>query len=248
MEEKSKFLKELNHFVSEIHTKGDSVTVNDVKTHFKDMNLNKEQLELVFDYLLAQKIVVKGYLKMNPSAPELEANPLTEEEEAYLKEYQEELDPIKILSEEERQELFQKLLDGDTASKNPLIEAYLPEVVTIAKQMHHPDIFLGDLIQEGNLGLLIGLDMLTDATRAHAMILEQIRQNMQLLIEEHTELKKRDSKMVEKVAQLDEAIKDLTEELGHKVTIDELAVYLGMTEDEIEDILKLTGDDSEETD
>ena len=53
-------------------------------------------------------------------------------------------------------------------------------------------------------------------------------------------------KMVEKVAMLDEAIKMLTEELGRKVTIDELAVYIGMTEDEIEDILKLTGEDSEE--
>ena len=43
---------------------------------------------------------------------------------------------------------------------------------------------------------------------------------------------------------LDESIKTLTEELGRKVTIDELAVYMGMTEDEIDDILKLTGEDS----
>ena len=45
---------------------------------------------------------------------------------------------------------------------------------------------------------------------------------------------------------LDEAIKTLTEELGRKVTIDELAIYMGLTEDEIEDILKLTGEESEE--
>ena len=52
--------------------------------------------------------------------------------------------------------------------------------------------------------------------------------------------------MAEKVEALDEAITALTEELGRKVTIDELAVYMGMTEDEIEDILKLTGEDNEE--
>jgi hypothetical protein len=38
----------------------------------------------------------------------------------------------------------------------------------------------------------------------------------------------------------------LTEELGRKVTIDELAVYMGLEVEEIEDILKLAGEDSEE--
>ena len=112
--------------------------------------------------------------------------------------------------------------------------------------MHHPEVFLGDLVQEGNVGLILGVDMLTDVETAHQTITEQICQSMQMLIEEHTELNNRDKKMVEKVAMLDESITTLTEELGRKVTIDELAVYMGMTEDEIEDILKLTGEDSEE--
>ena len=46
--------------------------------------------------------------------------------------------------------------------------------------------------------------------------------------------KNHDKKMIEKVTMLDESIKTLTEELGRKVTIDELAVYMGMTEEEIE--------------
>ena len=69
---------------------------------------------------------------------------------------------------------------------------------------------------------------------------------MQMLIEEHTELSGRDKKMVEKVQLLDESITQLTEELGRKVTIDELSVYMGMTEDEINDILRLTGEEPEE--
>ena len=52
--------------------------------------------------------------------------------------------------------------------------------------------------------------------------------------------------MVEKVALLDASIQTLTEELGRKVTIDELAVYMGMTEEEIEDILRLTGEETQE--
>ena len=67
-----------------------------------------------------------------------------------------------------------------------------------------------------------------------------------MLTEEQDELHSRDKKMVEKVSALDEAIKTLTEELGRKVTLEELAVYMGLTEDEIEDILRLTGEDADE--
>ena len=52
--------------------------------------------------------------------------------------------------------------------------------------------------------------------------------------------------MIEKVSALDESIKSLTEELGRKVSIDELAVYMGLDEEEILDILKLTGEETEE--
>ena len=112
--------------------------------------------------------------------------------------------------------------------------------------MYHPEIFLGDIIQEGNVGLILGLDMLEDVSTAHETIVNQVKQCIQMLIEEHTEVKSRDNKMVEKVTMLDESIKALTEELGRKVTIDELAVYMGMTEEEIDDILRLMGEDSED--
>ena len=245
MEGKTEFLKKLNELVAVVRDNGNQVAVDEVKTYFSGMNLNEEQIELVFDYLLAQKVVVKGYIKMDmPEAKEQVV--LTEEEEAYLKEYEEDLKAFKHATEQEHQALLAKVLKGDSNAKSRLIELYLKEVVEIAKEMHHPEVFLGDLVQEGNVGLILGVDMLTDVETAHQTITEQIRQSMQMLIEEHTELSNRDKKMVEKVAMLDESITALTEELGRKVTIDELAVYMGMTEDEIEDILKLTGEDSEE--
>lgn len=245
MEGKTEFLKKLNELVAVVRDNGNQVAVDEVKTYFSGMNLNEEQIELVFDYLLAQKVVVKGYIKMDmPEAKEQVV--LTEEEEAYLKEYEEDLKAFKHATEQERQALLAKVLKGDSNAKSRLIELYLKEVVEIAKEMHHPEVFLGDLVQEGNVGLILGVDMLTDVETAHQTITEQIRQSMQMLIEEHTELSNRDKKMVEKVAMLDESITALTEELGRKVTIDELAVYMGMTEDEIEDILKLTGEESEE--
>ena len=121
------------------------------------------------------------------------------------------------------------------------------EVLEIAKSMYQPDIFLGDLIQEGNLGLVLGLDMLTDVRTARETLRQQIRQSIQALIEEYMDSDSRNKKMVEQVKFLDESITKLTEELGRKVTIDELSVYMGMTEEEINDILRLTGEDPEES-
>lgn len=244
MEARAEFLKKLNGLVAMAKGQGDQITIDEVKAYFADAALTEEQLELVFDYLLAQKVVVKGYIKMTEAAEEKLT--YTEEEEAYLKEYLNDLQGFKEEKAGEKESLFEKLIGGDASAKNRLTELYLKEVVTIAKEMYHPEIFLGDIIQEGNVGLILGLDMLVDVATAHETIVNQVKQCIQMLIEEHTEVKSRDNKMVEKVTMLDESIKALTEELGRKVTIDELAVYMGMTEEEIDDILRLMGEESED--
>ena len=79
-----------------------------------------------------------------------------------------------------------------------------------------------------------------------AEILEGIRQMMQLLVEEQEEVKHQDNKMVEKVKFLDESLKNLTEDLGRKPTLEELADYMEMTEDDVNDIIRLTGEEDDE--
>lgn len=63
------------------------------------------------------------------------------------------------------------------------------------------------------------------------------------MLESHTEEKRRDKKMVERVNDLDETIKSMKEEYGRKVSIDEVAERMGITEDTVEDILKLAGEE-----
>ena len=244
MEARAEFLKKLNGLVAMAKGQGDQITIDEVRAYFADAALTEEQLELVFDYLLAQKVVVKGYIKMTEAAEERVT--YTEEEEAYLREYLNDLEAFQEEKAGEKESLFAKLIGGDASAKNRLTELYLKEVVEIAKEMYHPEIFFGDIIQEGNVGLILGMDMLADVATAHETIVNQVKQCIQMLIEEHAEVKSRDNKMVEKVTMLDESIKTLTEELGRKVTIDELAVYMGMTEEEIDDILRLMGEESEE--
>ena len=247
MEERAEFLNRLGGLLTLAKEKGNQITIEEVENYFSDIEFTEEQMELVFDYLLSQKVVVKGYIKVSSSETEEEELQLTEEEEAYLREYMNDLKAFAKVSEAEKNSLYANALQGNQSAKDRLIEIYLKEVVQIAKEMYHKDIFLGDMIQEGNVGLILGVDMLTDVASAHGTITEQIRQGMQMLIEEYTEVHNQGKNMVEKVTRLDESIKALTEEMGRKVSIDELAVYMGMTEEEIEDILRLTGEESEES-
>ena len=247
MNDKARFLEKLSGLLALAKGQESRITIEEVKAYFSEDALTEEQMELVFDYLLAQKISVIGYVKMDIGEEEKEVE-YTEEEKAYLKEYEMDLQAISQATPEELEELYRQAMDGEEVAKNRLVEVYLKEVVEIAKQMYEPEVFLGDLIQEGNLGLVLGVEMLTSVqtvAQARDIITRQIRQSIQMLLEEQNELNSRDKKMVEKVQALDEAITALADELGRKVTIDELAIYMGMEIEEIEDILKLTGEESE---
>lgn len=242
MKEKAKFLESLNGLLKMAKEQGSQISIDEVKCYFESEALTEEQMELVFDYLLSQKVVVKGYVKMDV---EDEKEALTEEEQAYLKEYMRDLEAFPSLDDVEKRGLYEKAITGDTLAKQKLIEQYLKEVVEIAKELRAPEVFLGDLIQEGNLGLMLGVEEMKDTETAHDIILQRVRESMQALLKEQEDLSSRDKKMVEKVQMLDDSINALTEELGRKVSIDELALYMGLEIEEIEDILKLTGEEVE---
>lgn len=241
MSGEAKFLEKLNGLLKLAKDNGCQITIEEVKAYFSEDALTEEQMALVFEYLMAQKISVKGYVKMGS---ELETE-LTGEEQTYLKEYEDILSAIKPEGPGEIHTMVQRAVEGDVSAKARLVELYMAKVLEVAKELHRPDVFLGDLIQEGNLGLVLGADMITDEESANEVLMGQMRQSMQLLLEEQSELASKDKKMVEKVQTLDESIQTLTEELGRKVTIDELAVYMGLEVEEIEDILKLAGEDTD---
>lgn len=246
MNDKLSFLDRLNELVKYAKNQGGQLSIPEVQEYFKDMDLSKEQMDLMFEYLMSQKVAVVGYVKLDSEVKEEIS--FTEEENAYLQEYMEDLKAFKDISLEDRKPYYEKAIRGDEFAKQKLMEMYLKDVVEIAKEMYEVEVFLGDLIQEGNLGLVLGVEMISEAATAHEVIVGQIKQAMSLLLEEQKELSGRDKKMVEKVQMLDEAITSLTEELGRKISIDELAIHLGMEIEEIEDILKLTGEEpGEET-
>lgn len=249
MKDRQEFLEKLAGLLALAKENGEHITIQEVEDYFGKENLTKEQMELVFDYLLAQKVVVKGYVKINEEvSEEKEQIVYSEEEQNYLKDYFQELEMIEDIKENEKERLFGQVIKGDEAAKQRLIEVYLRKVVEIAQEMYHPGVFLGDMVQEGNIGLILAVEILSNVGSGQDIeniIVAEIRQSIRTLIKEQTDLKDRDQKMVEKVNELDEAITALTEELGRKVTLEELAVYTGMTEEEVNNLLKLAGEDTD---
>ena len=239
------------------------ITCEEVEAYFAEDQLNQEQIELVYDYLLAQKVAVKGYV--SGSASESASTSVVEysaDEQAYLSEYETDLQAISGAKPGELVQLYVAAKDGDVQAKARITEIYLPKVVEIGKAMYRPEIFLGDMIQEGNVSLMLALEALpeeleekqdvdADSEARLEQLLSQyieveVRQGMQMLIEETVEFSNRDKQMVQKVSELDDTITKLTEDLGRKVTIDELALYMEVSEAEILEILKLTGEEVEE--
>ena len=97
----------------------------------------------------------------------------------------------------------------------------------MAKEMHRADIYIGDLVQEGNMGLMLAMEVHADDTEA---LLSMAKESMQALLESQEETKKQDNRMVEKVNDLDEQIKKLSDELGRKVSVDELEEFATFAE------------------
>ncbi len=260
MNDKLGFLNKLGGLLELANQYQGRLTKEQVEEYFIDEQLTREQMELVFDYLMAQKVAVRGYVKLGNRNHDSQddkvesVNQLTIEEQEYLEEYTQDLKAIRALNQGELAELIQKINSGDALAKGRLTEVFLTKVVEIGKSMHHSEVFLGDLIQEGNVALMLAIETLPDIevseseidTEITTYIESEVKQGIQLLIEEMTELKNRDRKMVEQVQNLDESITKLTEDLGRKVTLDELAIYTEMSEDEILEILKLTGEDVED--
>ena len=72
--------------------------------------------------------------------------------------YLKEIGTVPLLTADEELELAQRKADGDESAKERLIEANLRLVVSIAKRYTGRGMSFLDLVQEGNLGLIKGVE------------------------------------------------------------------------------------------
>ncbi|MCH4278615.1 hypothetical protein DW790_07315 [Firmicutes bacterium AM31-12AC] len=241
MIEQSQFRKKLEELLEQADVQDKRLTNEQIKEFFAEDGLTEEQMLLVYDFLMSQKIVVSGYYKQQ-TTEQIDENKFSDEEKQYLAEYTEDLKAMKQEQEGERAELLKKAVAQDALAKSRLIELYLPQVVEIAKELHEEGICLGDCVQEGNVSLILALDMLPEDD-ADAFIQQEIRQGILAMMEEHKELKRRDKKMENQVNNLDETLHKMADEKGRGITMSELAEHMKISEDEILDIIKLAGEE-----
>lgn len=246
MDGRMEFREKLSGVLAAAFEQGMRITMDEVEKYFEEDHLSEEQIELVCDYLLSQKVVVSGYEKKCGTVTAAGEEPIfTEDEKEYLREYERDLAALRRAEKEELPELFARAAKKEEAAKQRLTESYLPVVVEIAKTQRHPEIFLGDIIQEGNLSLITAIEMLDTAENGDEFLRREILQGIQALQETLEEEKKRDHRMVEKVSELDESITKLTEEMGRKITIEELSMFMDLPVDEIVSVMQLAGEDVE---
>ena len=133
--------------------------------------------------------------------------------------------------------------------KQSLVEEFMEEVPELAEELHDGSLPMEDLIQEGYLGIMNGIAALIEEEESGLYgglgvtetIRGAIRKAMLDALEAEKTLRLDDDRLVVQVELLNKSIDRLTEELGGKPNIDELANDLGISQEEVLKILKLTG-------
>lgn len=262
--EKDKFIEKLQKLV-EIGKSKKAMDINEIQDHFASEELSKEQMDHVISYLENRGIEV---LRVMSDDLTLEENlvldvdvdednfDMNEEEEIDLnainllsgvstedpvKMYLKEIGAVPLLTAEEEIELAKRKADGDQEAKERLIEANLRLVVSIAKRYTGRGMSFLDLVQEGNLGLIKGVEKF-DYTKGYKLSTYAtwwIRQSVTRALADQARTIRVPVHMVETINKMSKMQRKLTLELGYEPSTHELAQALDMTEEKVMEIMQI---------
>ena len=254
MIDKTNFMETLRLVVELTKTSNEPLSKEEVMSYFNDIELTKEQQDLVYQYVLKPKDEIEleeeteGVDLDNASIQEEESGELGESEEpeeksVFFDMYQEDIKSLPVVSKEEERELYAKLAGGDHSVIAKLSDIWLPRVVEIMDNYDKHQVNKEDLLQEGNLGLLSVLSRLVgdlEVIKVEQYIEESIMKAMEDYIDESMDDKDWESTVVAKATLIHEALEVLAKDLGRVPTTQELSTYTRISIEEIEDIMKLS--------
>lgn len=230
------FAQTLEQVKQQAADQGGWISDEDVQEAFAPLALSGEQLQMVYDYLVKQRIGIGA--PVNPD------DYLTEEEKNYLQNYLDELAALPEQSPGEKEAVTLSAMAGDIDAQSRLAVIYLPDVVEVARLYSGQGVPLEDLIGEGNLALSMGVSMLgalEHASEAQGMLGRMMMDAMEDLIQEQHSTENADQRMAERINRVLEAARALSEELHRKVTVEELAQETKLSEKSIRDAIRLSG-------
>lgn len=256
MDKKTMFNEALAKLVSYATAHDNLITMEDVKSFFNGLIDDDSQYKLIYDYLSINKIEIKGFTPsddnifddshgMNAISENIakDENGQSQEETDFKKMYMDDMDVLQTVSDVEQAALVNKLIAGDASASTPLVESKLKKVADIAKKYCGKGVTFGDLIQEGNLELMVAVSEYTkECGDFNNYIDKRIEQGIRNVINSQINSDRIGQHLADKLNQLDNTTSKLSKELGRVPEISELADAMGITEDEASLLLKTSLD------
>ncbi|MBN8706098.1 MAG: sigma-70 family RNA polymerase sigma factor [Bacteroidetes bacterium] len=168
---------------------------------------------------------------------------ITNRESASLDRYLQEIGRVELLSPDEEIDLAVRIKAGDQIALEKLTKANLRFVVSVAKQYQNQGLSLGDLINEGNLGLIKAAKRF-DETRGFKFIsyaVWWIRQSILQALAEQSRIVRLPLNRVGALNKIGKAFSNLEQEFEREPNAEEIAEQLDMTQSDVAETLKIAG-------
>ena len=166
---------------------------------------------------------------------------ITGRESYAMEKYLQEIGKIHVLSPEEEADLAKKIRTGDKAAREKLVLGNLRFVVSVAKQYQNHGLTLGDLINEGNLGLIKAAECF-DETKGFKFIsyaVWWIRQSILQAIAENARMIRLPLNKLSTINKVNRCYTVLEQEFQREPTEDEIAEKMDITPAEVKENLKI---------
>ena len=160
---------------------------------------------------------------------------ITNRESASLQQYLSDIAKLPMITPQEEVILTQKIRQGDQAALERLTSANLRFVVSVAKQYESSGLTLGDLINEGNLGLIKAAKRF-DETKGFKFIsyaVWWIRQSILQAINDHARMVRLPANKVGDLSKISKASSELEQHLERAATVEEIAEILEVTVEKV---------------
>jgi len=159
-----------------------------------------------------------------------------------LDKYFHDIGKVTLLTAEQDIELAIKIKQGDAQALEKLTKANLRFVVSVAKQYQNQGLSLGDLINEGNLGLIKAARRF-DETRGFKFIsyaVWWIRQSIMQALAEQSRIVRLPLNRVGALNRIGKAYSNLEQEFEREPSPEELAIELEMDVDDVSEAMTLS--------
>lgn len=167
----------------------------------------------------------------------------TNRESQSLDKYLQEIGKVELLSPEEEIQLTIRMKNGDQEAMEKLTKANLRFVVSVAKQYQNQGLSLGDLINEGNLGLIKAVRRF-DETRGFKFIsyaVWWIKQSILQALAEQSRIIRLPLNRIGAINKIGKTLSNLKQEFEREPSTEEIAEALEMDVSEISDTLRISG-------